>query len=241
MISKVKNDLFDYQNRYIMQIKDGFKFSLDSLLLAEFVNIRKSDKIILDMCTGNAPVPLILSLKTDALIVGFEIQKDISDLAQESLILNGLKDNIRIINDDIKNISNYYEKNYFDIITCNPPYFKTKEAGFRNRNDYLTLARHEVSINLETIFSIVGKNLKDNGVFYLIHRVERLDEIILYANKNRVNVKEIQFISTKKGEVANTVIVKCVKNSKLGVKLRKMVCVDNVSTYQHIFEGSSSK
>ena len=104
MISKVKNDLFDYQNRYIMQIKDGFKFSLDSLLLAEFVNIRKSDKIILDMCTGNAPVPLILSLKTDALIVGFEIQKDISDLAQESVILNGLKDNIRIINDDIKNI-----------------------------------------------------------------------------------------------------------------------------------------
>ena len=154
MISKVKNDLFDYPNRYIMQIKDGFKFSLDSLLLAEFVNIRKSDKIILDMCTGNAPVPLILSLKTDALIVGFEIQKDISDLAQESVILNGLKDNIRIINDDIKNINKYYKTGTFDIITCNPPYFKTSEDGYKNKNDYLTLARHEITIDLESLFSI---------------------------------------------------------------------------------------
>lgn len=240
MILKVKNDLFDYPNRYIMQMESGFKFSLDSILLSEYVVIKKKDKKILDMCTGNAPVPLVLSLKTDAQIVGFEIQEEISKLAIESVEINNVK-NIKIVNDDIKNISKYYEKNYFDIITCNPPYFKTKEDGFRNRNDYLTLARHEVSIDLETIFSIVGKYLKDNGVFYLIHRVERLDEIILYANKNRVNVKEIQFISTKKGEVANTVIVKCVKNSKLGVKLRKMVCVDNVSTYQHIFEGSSSK
>lgn len=178
MISKVKNDLFDYQNRYIMQIKDGFKFSLDSLLLAEFVNIRKSDKIILDMCTGNAPVPLILSLKTDALIVGFEIQKDISDLAQESVILNGLKDNIRIINDDIKNINKYYKTVTFDIITCNPPYFKTSEDGYKNKNDYLTLARHEITIDLESLFSIAKSYLKDNGVFCLVHRAERLDDIM---------------------------------------------------------------
>lgn len=127
MISKVKNDLFDYKNRYIMQMKDGFKFSLDSLLLAEFVKVKKDDKKILDMCTGNAPVPLVLSLKTNAEIVGFEIQKEISELALESVAINGLEKNIRIINDDIKNIDNYFESNTFDIITCNPPYFKTKE------------------------------------------------------------------------------------------------------------------
>ena len=237
MISKVKNDLFDYKNRYIMQMKDGFKFSLDSLLLAEFVKVKKDDKKILDMCTGNAPVPLVLSLKTNAEIVGFEIQKEISELALESVAINGLEKNIRIINDDIKNIDNYFESNTFDIITCNPPYFKTKEDGYRNKNDFLTLARHEIAIDLETIFKIASKNLKDNKAFYLVHRVERLDDIIVLARENKMNVKELLFISTKKEKAANTILVKCVKNGKPGIKLRKEICVDNLDTYQHLFES----
>lgn len=237
MISKVKNDLFDYKNRYIMQMKDGFKFSLDSLLLAEFVKIKKNDKKILDMCTGNAPVPLVLSLKTDAEIVGFEIQKEISELALESVKINSLEKNIRIINDDIKNIDSYFESNAFDIITCNPPYFKTKEDGYRNKNDFLTLARHEIAIDLETIFKIASKYLKDNKAFYLVHRVERLDDIIVLARENKMNVKELQFISTKKEKAANTILVKCVKNGKPGIKLRKDICVDNLGTYQHLFES----
>lgn len=237
MISKVKNDLFDYKNRYIMQMKDGFKFSLDSLLLAEFVKVKKDDKKILDMCTGNAPVPLVLSLKTNAEIIGFEIQKEISELALESVAINGLEKNIRIINDDIKNIDNYFESNTFDIITCNPPYFKTKEDGYRNKNDFLTLARHEIAIDLETIFKIASKNLKDNKAFYLVHRVERLDDIIVLARENKMNVKELQFISTKKEKAANTILVKCVKNGKPGIKLRKEICVDNLDTYQHLFES----
>lgn len=236
MISKVKNDLFDYKNRYIMQMRDGFKFSLDSLLLAEFVKVKKDDKKILDMCTGNAPVPLVLSLKTNAEIVGFEIQKEISELALESVAINGLE-NIRIINDDIKNIDNYFESNTFDIITCNPPYFKTKEDGYRNKNDFLTLARHEIAIDLETIFKIAFKYLKDNKTFYLVHRVERLDDIIVLARENKMNVKELQFISTKKEKAANTILVKCVKNGKPGIKLRKEICVDNLDTYQHLFES----
>ena len=189
------------------------------------------------MCTGNAPVPLILSLKTDALIVGFEIQKDISDLAQESVILNGLKDNIRIINDDIKNINKYYKTGTFDIITCNPPYFKTSEDGYKNKNDYLTLARHEITIDLESLFSIAKSYLKDNGVFCLVHRAERLDDIMYLGRINNLNVKDLQFISTKNGSIPNTILVKCVKNSKPGVKLKKEICVDNLSTYQHIFES----
>lgn len=237
MILKVKNDLFDYKNRYIMQMRDGFKFSLDSLLLAEFVKVKKDDKKILDMCTGNAPVPLVLSLKTNAEIVGFEIQKEISELALESVAINGLEKNIRIINDDIKNIDNYFESNTFDIITCNPPYFKTKEDGYRNKNDFLTLARHEIVIDLETIFKIAFKYLKDNKTFYLVHRVERLDDIIVLARENKMNVKELQFISTKKEKAANTILVKCVKNGKPGIKLRKEICVDNLDTYQHLFES----
>lgn len=232
----VKNDLFDYKNRYIMQFENAFKFSLDSLLLAEFVSVKKTDKNVLDMCTGNAPVPLILSLKTNSFITGFEIQKDIAYLASESVKINNIE-NIKIINDDIKNIDKYFNKNYFDIITCNPPYFKTKENGYRNKNDFLSLARHEIAINLETIFKIASKYLKSNKAFYLVHRVERLDDIIVLARENKLNVKELQFISTKKEKSANTILIKCVKNSKPGIKLRKEICVDNLDTYQHLFES----
>ncbi len=238
MISKVTNDLFDYPNRYIMQIKDGFKFSLDSLLLAEFVSLKQSDKFILDMCTGNAPIPLVLSLKTEANIVGFEIQKDIASLAVESVSLNGLAHQITIVNDDVKNIDKYYKQNTFDIITCNPPFFKTNENKCLNKNDYLTLARHEITIDLETVFSLVNKFLKDNGTFYLVHRVDRLDEIIILANKYKLNVKEMQLVCTKKDASPSTVLVKCVKNSKLGIKVNKEICVDKLDTYQHLFERS---
>ena len=236
MISKVKNDLFDYKNRYIMQFENAFKFSLDSLLLAEFVSVKKTDKNILDMCTGNAPVPLILSLKTNSFITGFEIQKDIAYLASESVKINNIE-NIKIINDDIKNIDKYFNKNYFDIITCNPPYFNTLDNGYKNKNDYLTIARHEVMINLEDIFKIAYNYLKNNGVFYLVHRSNRLDDIMFYAKHYRLNVKMLQFISTKSDGELNTILVKCVKNSKSGVRVLKPICVDNLDTYQHLFEG----
>ena len=238
MILKVKNDLFDYPNRYIMQIKDGFKFSLASLLLAEFTKLRQSDKLILDMCTGNAPVPLVLSLKTDAKIIGFELQRAIAELAWESISINGLDKQIKVINDDVKNIGEFFKPNTFDVITCNPPYFKINDDKNKNKNDYLTLARHEIAIDLETIFKLVNRFLKDNGVFYMVHRAERLDEIIILANKYKLNVKEIQFISTKKNNNPSTILVKCVKNSKIGVKIKREICVDNLSTYQHLFEGS---
>ena len=219
-----------------MQFENAFKFSLDSLLLAEFVSVKKTDKNILDMCTGNAPVPLILSLKTNSFITGFEIQKDIAYLASESVKINNIE-NIKIINDDIKNIDKYFNKNYFDIITCNPPYFNTLDNGYKNKNDYLTIARHEVMINLEDIFKIAYNYLKNNGVFYLVHRSNRLDDIMYYAKHYRLNVKMLQFISTKRDGELNIILVKCVKNSKSGVRVLKPICVDNLDTYQHLFEG----
>lgn len=231
----VKNDLFDYPNRFIYQLENGFKFSLDSILLAEFTSVSKKAKV-LDMCTGNAPVPLILSLKQNCDIVGFEIQKDIANLANLSVEVNNLQDKIKIINDDIKNLDKYYPKGFFDVITCNPPYFKYNESNYVNKSDYLKLARHEIAIDLPNIFEIASKYLRSNGAFFLIHRVNRLDDIIYLARLNNINVKEIQLIITRNGETPNTVLVKCVKNSKNGVVLRKIVCVDKLGTYQHLFE-----
>lgn len=230
----IKNDLFDYKNRYIFQLKDGFKFSLDSILLAEFVKLNKRTETILDMCTGNAPVPLILSTKTDAKIIGFEIQEDVYNLADKSVKYNKLDNKIKIINEDIKNIDKLFPGKYFDIITCNPPYFKIENSKNLNKNDYLTIARHEVKTNLETIFSIVKKHLKENGNFYMVHRPDRLDEIIMYAFKYKVPIKEIQLIVTN-GKIPKMILIRCQKHAKYGIRFNDVIDVTNLKTYQNIF------
>lgn len=233
-----RNDLFDYKNRYIYQDSEFFKFSLDSILLAEFVEKKlKSNQLILDMCSGNMAVPLILSTYLSNRIVGFEIQQKIYDLALMSIRENGLDNQLEIINDDIKNIRNYFKSESFDVIVCNPPFFKVNDLKVLNHNMELSIARHEVSLKLEDIFVVAKTFLKNNGVLYLVHRSQRIDEIIRYASLYNVGVKKIQFVRTKNTCDPEIVLVKCVKNSKNGVKITKEISVDGLKTYQCLFEG----
>ena len=124
---KVVNDLLGYDGLKIVQNTEYFSFSLDSVLLANFVTIDKKTKNVLDIGTGNAPIPMILSTKGIKKIFGFEIQPEIFEMAQESLKINSLSEKIQIFNDDIKNISKYFEPEFFDLIVTNPPYFKIHE------------------------------------------------------------------------------------------------------------------
>ena len=233
---QVLNDLFDYPNLKIYQIKGYFKFSLDSILLAEFVKITKNTKEILDLCSGNAPVPMILSTKTNAHIDAFELQKTIFELGEKSIKYNKLDNQIKIYNVDICEIDEYINNKKYDIITCNPPYFKVDNNNFINECDELAIARHEIKVNLEEIFKIASSHLDDKGEFYLVHRVSRLDEIIIYANKYNLNVKNIEMIQTKKENKPYIVLVRCIKNSKFGIKINNIKNIENRITYQNMFE-----
>lgn len=232
----VINDLYDYDNRYIYQDEDNFKFSLDSILLAEFVERPKPKAKILDMCTGNAPVPLILSTKYNNSIVGYEIQNKIADLAVKSINYNNCNDQIQIINDDIKNIRNYFPGNNFDIITCNPPYFKCNKTSLTNDNLIKSIARHEIKITLKEIIEIAANNLNNKGTFYIVHRPERLDEIIHYAMLSGLCVKNIQFIITKENGEPTIVLLKMVKGGKAGVKVEKVINISSYISYKNIFD-----
>ncbi len=235
MNKKVINDLFDYENRRIVQDDDNFKFSLDSILLAEFVDKPKESSVILDMCTGNAPIPLILSTKYTNSIIGFEIQKHIYDMAEESINLNNCANQIKIINDDVKNIKNYFPGNNFDIITCNPPYFKAHNKKLQNDNEVKAIARHEIKIELKEIIKVAADNLNNKGNFYLVHRPERIDEIMSECLKNNLAVKKIYFITTKEDNEPSIVLIKAVKNGGLGVKVHIMHNLKNYESYQNIF------
>ena len=150
----VRNRLLNYTDSYIFQDTDYFKFSLDSVLLANFVTINKRDKMILDIATGNAPIPMLLSFRTNAKIYGVEIQKVIYNLGVISINENNMKDQIKLINDDAKNLVNKFDSDTFDVITCNPPYFKTNDNRFKNNNSVKSLARHEDTLKLDDVFAI---------------------------------------------------------------------------------------
>jgi len=231
----VKNDLFDYHNRFIYQDTKAFKFSLDSILLAEFAknNIKGP---VLDLCAGNMAVGLILSTYTKEKIIGFEIQESIYNLAIKSIKLNNLTSQLTCICDDVNNLFEHYQKESFSTIVCNPPYFKLGNNQITHGSDILKLARHEITLNLEQIFALSSRALVNKGHFYMVHRAQRMDEIFLLASKYNMNVKSVQLVSTKKDESPLIVLVKCVKNSNAGVKFANQLCTENLKTYQNIFK-----
>lgn len=216
---QVINDLLDYNKLKIYQDTDMFNFSLDSVLLPNFITINKNVENILDIGTGNAPIPLILSTKTKAKITGIEIQKEVYDLAKKSVELNNLEEQIKIINGDINILKDELPINYFDIITCNPPFFEVKKDSKLNQSDYKTIARHEITLNINQICAIAKRLLKNDGVLGLVHRPERLTDILIAMRENNIEPKKIRFVSPKIGENANTVLVEGVLNGKKGLNV----------------------
>ena len=224
---EVIHDLLNYNKLKIIQNSDWFNFSLDSVLLPNFVTLNKNIKNVLDFCTGNAPIPLILSTKTSAKIYGVEIQKEVYELARRSIELNGLEERINIINEDVKNLNNIFDTEYFDVITCNPPYFKVSNSNRKNINDIKTNARHEYLLNLEEIFIIAKKILKNNGVIAMVHRPERLVEIIEEMKKNNIEPKRLQFVYPIEEKEANIILIEGRKNGNPGLKILPPLFVHN--------------
>ena len=209
----VCNELLGYPRLKIYQDNEMFHFSIDSMLLAHFANISKKDKCILDLCGGNAPIPLYLSLKTKEKIDSIEIQKAIYDLGLRSIKENGLENQINFIHGDIKNAPEMLGSNKYDVITCNPPFFKVDKESNLNKNDYLTIARHEIKITLEEVIKIASKMLKDGGKFYLVYPPTRLQELMSLLDQYKLNISKIQLVYPKVGSKCNHVLIEAKKGS----------------------------
>ena len=222
---KVKNRLLNFNDMIIYQDNDYFLFSLDSVLLANFVTIRFTDKKIIDFCSGNAPIPMLMSFRTKAKIFGVEIQKYIYDMGVESIIENKLNDQICLINDDVKNIDNIFEPESFDVVTCNPPYFKFQSDSIINDNKGKAIARHEVFVKLDDIIKKASFLLKNGGTIAIVHRTDRLIDIINIMQKYGIEPKKIRMVYPKIDKNANIVLIEGVKNGNSGLKVEKALIV----------------
>ena len=221
------NDLVYFKDIKIVQNKDYFNFSLDSVLLPNFVEITKKTSKILDMCTGNAPIPLILSTKTTAKIYAIELQKEVYSLAEETIKINKLENQIKLINDNIKNLKKFFNTETFDIMTCNPPYFKKKDGSIINENKVKSIARHEIEMELEDVMIISKALLKNEGSLVLVHRTERLIEIIELMKKHNIEPKRMRLIYPKVNTESNLVLIDGRKNGKKGLKILPPLYIHN--------------
>ncbi len=182
----------DLQNGYrIIQDSDSFCFGTDAVLLSGFAKIKSGERVV-DLCCGNGIIPILLFAKhKPSHVTGIEIQKSSAALAQRTVVLNNMEDKITIICDDLKNAKSHIEKQV-DVVTCNPPYTEWG-GGYVNESDTKMIARHEIFCNLDDIFRSVNDILKFGGRFYMIHKSERLAEIISIAKKYGLEPKELQF------------------------------------------------
>ncbi len=194
---EVINDLLGYEGLKIIQRPDMFNFSLDSTILAYYTTINKTAKRIIDLGCGNGYIPIFLTLRTKAKIEGVEIQEEAYNLACKSVKLNHLEDQITIHLGDMKTIYNTVGVAKYDLVTSNPPYFKYQKDSKINANDYLTIARHEVKVTLNDVLHTANILLKDGGTFAMVHRVERLIDILETFRLNHIEPKRILFVYPK--------------------------------------------
>lgn len=240
---EVINDLLNYQGLKIYQNPKWFSFSLDSVLLADFVKVNNKMRII-DFCSGNAPIPLFLSTKTKSSIIGVELQKEVFDLALKSVKINNLQNQIKILNMDVNDVSKIFDTDYFDLITCNPPYFKISDQSNVNDNLVKAIARHEITLNLENVFKTARKILKNNGKIAMVHRTDRLIDILFLMRQNNIEPKRMKIVYPFKNAKSNLILIEGIKNGKPGFEIEKSMIVHNddgsySNEVQRIFNGGS--
>lgn len=228
---EVTNYLLAYNDLKIIQRKDMFNFSLDTVLLANFCTINKDVKRIIDFGTNNAAIPLLLSRRTDKKIIGIEIQKEAVDIANKNIILNDLEHQIDVIHQDIYDFIKDSSK--VQLIVCNPPFFKVDEDSNLNENKYLQIARHEIKIDLEGIIASAAKILDNKGRFAMVHRPDRMIEILNLMQKYDIEPKRIRFVYPKTNKESHVLLVEGMYKGRKGIKIEPPL-------YAHNNDGSYS-
>lgn len=215
----------DLENGYkILQDTDGFCFGTDSVLLSDFASAKYGQRVV-DLCSGNGIIPILLTAKTNAEhITGIELQQKPYELATESRKLNGLEEKIDFINDDIKNALDYFNHGSVDVITCNPPYM-VNGAGYQNNADAKTIARHEITVNIDDIAKIASKLLRYGGKIYMVHRSERLCDVICTFRKYGIEPKRLQMVHPYPQAASNLFLIEGISGGNPSLKMEKPIYI----------------
>lgn len=219
------------QGYKIIQTKDGFCFGSDAVLLAKFASFKKGARV-LDLCTGTGIIPVLCWAKNNlSRIDAVEIMPSVASMAQRTMQLNNLDENIHVQNCDLKNAVSLYGKRQFDAITCNPPYMPLGD-GIVNPNDYLAAARHEIHCTLDDVVRVSADLLKQGGKLFMVHRADRLCDVITTFRKYSIEPKRLSMVQPNSKSAPNLILVEGALFGKIQLIVTKPVCMyDDAGNY----------
>ena len=217
-------DDLEYNDLKIIQNKYGYKFSTDSVLLANFGKAKRND-IYVDLCSGSSVIA-ILFLSKNNIQKGYavEIQSQLADMAQRSILFNNLQDRLFVLNEDLETVYKTLGYESVDVITVNPPY---NEVGETSETDEIAIATHEIKTNLSKIVKASAKLLKYGGKLYMVHRADRLATIIYELKQHNLEPKVLRIVYPKKDKSPNLVLIEAKKGAKSGLIIQKPLILNN--------------
>jgi tRNA1Val (adenine37-N6)-methyltransferase len=211
-------DTFFNGKLQIIQKKRGYRFSVDAILLSQFVRIQKNERVI-DLGTGCGILPLLLSYTAKAhSFVGVEIQKGLADCAKRNVVLNHLEDRISILKQDFRELRGTFPSGSFDVALSNPPYRKYR-TGRINPSMEKAIARHEIKGTLEDLISITSYLLPPKGRFTMIFPASRTVDLFVALRDERLEPKRLQFVHPRTGNEAEFILIESIKTSGAELKI----------------------
>ena len=208
----------------IYQDRGSFSYGTDAIFLSDFA---KPKGMVMDLGTGTGIIPLrLIHNEKVQKIYGVEIQKDVAAMARRSVLLNNLEEKIEILDMDLKELENIFSKHSFDCVVSNPPYMK-EGGAIVNREENFAISRHEIFCTIEDIMKVSAYLLKPLGKFYLVHRPDRLVDILCFMRKYEIEPKYIRFVQAKVDKKPNLLLIEGTKNAKADLKYYDPLIVYN--------------
>lgn len=222
---KEGEQLDDLQNGFfIIQGKKNFRYGMDAVLLADYTKASQTDRV-LDLGTGTGIVPILLAARRrGGRITGLEIQEESADMAERSVVYNGLEGRISIMRGDIREAASIFGAASFDVITSNPPYM-IGGHGLSNPDASMAIARHEVMCTFRDLASQAAKLLVPRGHFFLIHRPFRLAEIMDTLREFRLEPKRMRLVYPYIDREPNLVLIEACRNGNARLTVEKPLIV----------------
>lgn len=217
-MSKFAPDTFFNGNIVVKQGKNGYRFSIDAVLLSDFLKPKQFD-MIADLGTGSGIIPLILAHRyPETRYIGIEIQKELADLAMQNVRDNALQDRIRIVCQDMKTVDMNMISGPVDIVVCNPPYHRPG-SGRINPDSQRAVARHEIKVTLDGVLETANRLLRTAGRFLCIYPAERLTDLVATMRRVGVEPKRLRMIHSRIGEAARLILMEGMKGAQPGIKI----------------------
>ncbi|MDY6863931.1 MAG: methyltransferase [Thermodesulfobacteriota bacterium] len=231
-----KIDPFLKRRLLVIQKKDGYRFSVEAVILANYIDPSKDDKLI-DLGTGCGIIPLILAQKKEiGGIVGIEIQKDLADLARRNIKLNNFGHCVRILEEDFRNVKSIFKRAEFDLVVSNPPFFRA-DSGRINPQEEKAMARHEIKGSLYDLIEISAYLVKPGGKVIIVYPAARLIDVISCLEKNKLKPKILQLIYSDPKSSGKLVIIESKRGNSSEIKIKPAFFIrDNAGIYTSVME-----